>query len=175
MTTIQDSHTLIRFNLWSTIFELQAISRQAHRTPKMTLNTKRSTAALIHIATTFESQISIQLTLWSAIFELQDIFGHVQVHQMTPKTTLNTKSSQVPHIHITTTHDSQMSIYFALPPAISSYRPFETSSLNDPKMTSNTKRSKGPHIYVTNTPSGFRVKGHLTQVDQKTPKTTLNA
>ena len=47
------------------------------------------------------------------------------------------------HIHVTTTHDFQISLIFT---RFQGTGHFEKSAPNDPKMTLNIKRSKVPHI-----------------------------
>ncbi len=65
-----------------------------------------------------------------------------------------TLSSNVPHIHVITNHEPQISLY-ALRPAVS-YKVvtghFDTSGPNDPRITLNIKRSKVLNIHVTTTP-----------------------
>ncbi len=61
-----------------------------------------------------------------------------------PKLTLNTTKSKVPYICVTTVPESQISVRFALRPAI-----FELHVI----LTLNTTRSKVPPICVTNVQS----------------------
>ena len=76
------------------------------------------------------------------------VTGHFETSAVNdPKMTLNTKRSNIPHMHITTVAESQISIRFTLRPAI-----FELQAILrqvhrwPPKVTLNTKRSKLPHI-----------------------------
>ena len=65
-----------------------------------------------------------------------------------PKMTLNTKRSNVLHTHVKTTHESLISLRFALQACrfrVTGH--FETSAPNDPKMTLDTKRSNVPHMH----------------------------
>ncbi len=71
-------------------------------------------------------------------------------HRMTPKMTLNTKRSQVHHLHVTTTTESftlfrSMASHFRVTGHI------KTRASRDIKMTLNPKRSKVPHLHVTTT------------------------
>ncbi len=74
-----------------------------------------------------------------------------------PQMTLSAIRSKVPHIHVTTTHEPQISLYglcFPLRPTVSNNVVtchLETSASKDPKITLNTKRSKGPNVHVTTT------------------------
>ncbi len=69
--------------------------------------------------------------------------------------TVNTKRSNVPHIHTTSTPESQLSIRFALRPAVGHT---EASAPNDRKMTY-TKRSKVPNMHII---TASRPKFHFT-------------
>ncbi len=75
------------------------------------------------------------------------------VHQMTPKMTLNTKRSKLPHTHVYN-YPNRVANFTLFHSTARSFRVtghFEISALNDPKMTLNTKRSEVPHIHVTTT------------------------
>ncbi len=85
---------------------------------KITLNTTRS--KLPHISITTTPNLSLSFTLQLSIIELHAIMRHV--YQITPNdlTSMKTKSSKVSHMHITTTHESQISFH----PAVFKLRPF---------------------------------------------------
>ncbi len=102
-----------------------------------------------------------------------------------PKTTLNTKTSKVPHIHLTTTPTPKFHSISLHGQPILSYRPHWDNAPNDPKMALNTKRSKVPHIHSRTTPdsqfslfrstaSRFRVAGHFETSEPNNPQMTLN-
>ncbi len=64
-----------------------------------------------------------------------------------PKWHLNTTRSQVPHIiFVSSILESQISHQFVLRPPVSSYRPFETSALNDLKWP---RTLQGHRIYLS--------------------------
>ncbi len=98
------------------IFELQAILRQVHRmTPKWpwTLKGKRYPIYMI--------QIPSSPKFHSILLYGQAFLGYMPFsdkYTQWPQMVLNTKSSKVPHIHVTSTHGSQISITFALRQAV---------------------------------------------------------
>ena len=82
------------------------------------------------------------------------VAGHFKTSALNePKMTLNTKRSKVPHIHVTTTPESRISIRFALR-TFSSHMPLlRQVDRVTPKWSSTLKGCAplGPHIYVTST------------------------
>ncbi len=89
----------------------------------------------------------LQLYPIPAVFELQTILR--QVHCMT-QMTLNTKRSKVPHIHVATTTESQMSPCF-----VSILRQVQSPTAITaitPKITWNSKTPNELHIHVRTTP-----------------------
>ena len=83
---------------------------------------------------------------------------------------------KVPHIHVTCTTESQISLRFALRPAVFGLLGhFETRALNDPQMTLNTKRSKVPHTCYNYTPESqislrFALRPAIFELKTKRPK-----
>ena len=66
----------------------------------------------------------------------------------------NPTRSQVPYPYITDITESQISVYFALRPAVFWVtRHFVNSAPNDPKMALNPARLNVPHICVTSVPN----------------------
>ncbi len=83
-------------------------------------------------------------------FEIQPILR--QLHGMTPKWPWILQGQMYP-ICVTSTHESQISLRFALRPAIFEIQAiFETNAPNDTKMTLNHTRSN-VHMCVTVSPS----------------------
>ncbi len=99
--------------------------------------------------TTPEFQISLCFPLQPVVFELQGILRQVE---MTPQITLNTKRSQVLHMHVTNRPPTPHRIPNSTPfHPTESYRPLWASA---PKMSLNTKRWKVLHysIYMSQLP-----------------------
>ncbi len=76
------------------------------------------------------------------------ITGHFEISARDdPKVARNTKRWKVPHLPVTTTPESQISLSFVIAGRFWFKGHFETSAPNDPQMTSITKRWKVP-IYM---------------------------
>ncbi len=70
-----------------------------------------------------------------------------------PQNDIEPYKVKLPYISITTPPGSQISLHFALGPAVFELQPFfETRAPNDSKMNLNTRRSKEHHTYVTSVP-----------------------
>ena len=98
----------LRFNLWLSIFELQAILRQLHQITPNNLEHKKVKGtpytcynyAGVPYFTRFHSTVSC--------FPDTDHFETSALND--PKMNLDIKRSKVPHLHVTTTHDSQLTV-----------------------------------------------------------------
>ena len=120
-TTVPESQISLSFPLRPALFEIQAILRQVHWiTPKWPW--------------TLKSQITLYMYNWCPRFpnftpfrckasHLQDT-GNFETSALNdPKMALNPTRSKVPHICVTSVHESQISLHFTVQPALR-YRPF---------------------------------------------------
>ncbi len=88
-------------------------------------------------------QISVSFALRPDIFELQVILKKSAPND--PKLTLNPTRSTVPRICVTSIHESQISVRFALWPAVLRYRPFWKRYTEWPKNNLEPYKVKLPH------------------------------
>ena len=109
----------------------------------MTLNPTRSTVLHIRVTTIHEAQFSVH-SLYSRRF--RDT-GHFEtMRRMIAKMTLDHTRSMC-SICITSVPEYQLSVHFALQPAVFERSSFWDNALNEPKITLNPTRSNVP-IYV---------------------------
>ncbi len=118
--------------------------RNALNDPKMTLNTKRS-----KICYNYPQVSNFTVRYMARRFQVAGHFA-TSAPNNPQIMTLNTKSSNIPHVHVTT-HHKNFHAFCSMASCFRVIGHFVTSVLKDHKMTLNTKRSKLPHncIHIT--------------------------
>ncbi len=141
----------------------------ALKDPKVTLNTKRSKPGTPYACLQLPTSPICYNVRSTGFFSTYRPFWDKCTNN--PQMTLNTKRAKLPQVQVTTTTESQISLHFALQPAISCYRPFpgEVHQMTAKwHWTHYLKGQRYPHTrYNYNVPVSPKFHMHMDTIDLK--------